>query len=44
MGMVLINGKKLTHLMLRYNIGCRDERVVFVKKIDEAFFDNQIIW
>lgn len=37
---VLINGSELAKLMLRYNIGSRDEQVLFLKKIDEEFFDN----
>ena len=39
MRIVLINGKELAMLMLRYNIGSRDEGVMHLKKIDEAFFD-----
>lgn len=37
---VLINGKELAKLMLRYNIGSRDEDVLHIKKIDEDFFDE----
>lgn len=37
---VLINGKELARLMLRYNIGSRDEQVLHLKKIDEEFFEN----
>lgn len=37
MGMVLINDKKRAHPMQRYNMGCRDEQVIYVKKIDKAF-------
>ncbi len=37
---VLINGKELAKLMLRYNIGSRDEQVLHLKKIDEEFFEN----
>ncbi|WP_218396211.1 restriction endonuclease [Alteromonas lipotrueae] len=37
---VLINGKELAKLMLRYNIGSRDEQVLHLKKIDEEFFDE----
>ncbi len=37
---VLINGKELARLMLRYNIGSRDEQVLYVKKIDEEFFES----
>ncbi|QJR81154.1 restriction endonuclease [Alteromonas pelagimontana] len=36
---VLINGKELAKLMLRYNIGSRDEQVLYLKKIDEEFFE-----
>jgi restriction system protein len=39
MRIVLINGKELAKLMLRYNIGSRDEQVLHLKKIDEDFFD-----
>lgn len=37
---VLINGKELAKLMLRYNIGSRDEQVLHLKKIDEEFFEE----
>ncbi|UAA37729.1 restriction endonuclease [Paraneptunicella aestuarii] len=37
---VLINGTELAKLMLRYNIGSRDEQVLHLKKIDEEFFEN----
>lgn len=37
---VLINGTELAKLMLRYNIGSRDEQVLHLKKIDEEFFDR----
>jgi restriction system protein len=39
MRIVLINGKELAKLMLRYNIGSRDEQVLHLKKIDEDFFE-----
>tara|TARA_B110000211_G_scaffold177693_1_gene200880 strand:+ start:75 stop:1013 length:939 start_codon:yes stop_codon:yes gene_type:complete len=39
MRIVLINGKELAKLMLRYNIGSRDEDVLHIKKIDEEFFE-----
>jgi restriction system protein len=39
MRIVLINGKELAKLMLRYNIGSRDEDVLHIKKIDEDFFE-----
>ena len=36
---VLIDGVQLAKLLIRYNIGCRDEEVIHLKKIDEDFFD-----
>jgi restriction system protein len=36
---VLIDGSQLTKLMIRYNLGCRDEEVLRLKKIDEDFFE-----
>lgn len=38
MRIVLIDGIQLTKLMIRYNIGCRDEDVLHLKKIDEDYF------
>ena len=35
---VLIDGIQLTKLMIRYNVGCRDEEVLYLKEIDEEFF------
>ena len=40
MRIVLINGKELAKLMLRYNIGSRDEDILHIKKVDEDFFDE----
>ncbi|GGN26237.1 MULTISPECIES: restriction endonuclease [Marinomonas] len=37
---VLVNGNDLARLMLRYNIGSRDEQVLKLKKIDEEFFEG----
>lgn len=37
---VLIDGLKLAKLMLQYNIGCRDEEVLHLKKIDDDYFSN----
>ena len=37
---VLIDGAQLTRLMLRYNIGCRDEDVLHIKKVDEDYFES----
>ncbi len=39
MKIVLIDGVELARLLTRYNIGCRDEDVLHLKKIDEDFFD-----
>ena len=39
---VLIDGPHLARLMIRYNIGCRDEDVLHLKKVDEDFFDNEL--
>lgn len=36
---VLIDGMQLAQLMIRYSIGCRDEEVLRLKKIDEEFFE-----
>jgi restriction system protein len=36
---VLIDGLLLTRLMIRYDIGCRVEETVYIKKLDEDFFD-----
>jgi restriction system protein len=40
MRIVLINGKELAKLMLRYNVGSRDEQVISIKRIDEEFFEG----
>ena len=40
MRIVLIDGKQLAKLMIRYNIGCRDEEVLHLKKVDEDFFET----
>ncbi|KKJ78003.1 restriction endonuclease [Kiloniella litopenaei] len=39
MRIVLIDGQQLTKLMIRYNIGCRDEEILHLKKVDEEFFE-----
>ena len=36
---VLVNGYDLAKLMLRYNIGSRNEQTIYIKKIDEEFFE-----
>lgn len=37
---VLIDGLQLDRLMIRYNVGCRDEEVLHLKKVDEDFFEE----
>lgn len=39
MRIVLIDGVQLTKLMIRYGIGCRDEEVLHLQKIDDEFFE-----
>lgn len=36
---VLIDGPMLTRLMIRYDIGCRTEETIQIKKLDEEFFE-----
>lgn len=36
---VLIDGDQLTKLMIRYNVGCRIEDTLHIKKVDEDFFE-----
>ena len=36
---VLIDGVQLTKLMIRFDIGCRIEETIHIKKIDEEFFE-----
>lgn len=37
---VLLDGDHLARLLIRYNIGCRDEGVLHLKKVDEEFFEQ----
>lgn len=37
---VLIDAKQLGNLMLRHNVGCRDQEVLHIKRIDEDFFEQ----
>lgn len=39
MRIVLIDGQYLAKLMIRYNIGCRNEETLHLKKVDEEFFE-----
>lgn len=36
---VLVDGPKLTKLMILYNVGCRVEETMDIKRIDEDFFE-----
>ena len=36
---VLVDGPLLTRLMIRFNIGCRVEEKIEIKKLDEEFFE-----
>lgn len=36
---VLIDGFQLTKLMIRHNVGCRVEDTLYIKKVDEEFFE-----
>lgn len=36
---VLIDGQQLAKLMIRYNVGCRIEETLYLKKVDEEFFE-----
>lgn len=37
---VLIDGPQLAKLMTKYNIGCRDKDILYIKQIDEGYFDE----
>lgn len=37
---VLVNGKKLAELMLKYNLGVSTDRVIEIKKIDNDYFEE----
>jgi restriction system protein len=37
---VLIDGAELTRLMLQFGVGCRVEETVYIKKVDEDFFED----
>lgn len=36
---VLIDGAQLSKLMVDFNVGCRNEEILYLKKIDEDFFE-----
>lgn len=37
---VMIDGNRLADLMITYNIGCRDEETLHLKKMDSDYFDG----
>ena len=37
---VLLDGAKLAQLMIRYEVGCRVEEQLAIKRVDEEFFDD----
>ena len=36
---VLVDGDQLARLMIRHSVGCRIEDTLYIKKVDEEFFD-----
>lgn len=36
---VLIDAAQLGRLMVRYNVGCRDQEIIHIKRVDEDFFE-----
>jgi restriction system protein len=36
---VLIDGHQLTRLMIRRGVGCRIEETLYIKRVDEEFFE-----
>ena len=36
---VLIDGQQLARLMIRFSVGCRVEETLFLKRLDEDFFE-----
>jgi restriction system protein len=37
--LVLVDGEQLARLMIRHNVGCRTEETLYIKKVDEDFFE-----
>jgi hypothetical protein len=37
---ILLDGLNLSGLMVRYNIGVRDQQTYVIKRVDEDFFDE----
>ena len=38
---ILIDGARLTSLMVEFGVGVRDSNVITIKKIDENFFTDE---
>ena len=36
---VLIDGRALAQLMIRYSVGCRSEEILEIKRLDEEYFE-----
>jgi restriction system protein len=36
---VLVDGRQLAQLMIRFDVGCRVEETLYLKKLDEDFFE-----
>ncbi|WP_421783772.1 restriction endonuclease [Kiloniella litopenaei] len=39
---VLVDGLRLSKLMILHNVGCREEEVLYLKKVDEDFFESSV--
>lgn len=39
---VLIDGEQLTELMVKFNVGCRMEETLYIKRVDEDFFEQAV--
>lgn len=39
--MILIDGQRLTELMIEYNVGVRTNRSIELKRVDEDFFSEE---
>ncbi len=37
---VLIDGDQLAGLMIKYDVGCRAEETLYLKKVNEVFFPD----
>lgn len=36
---VFVDGRQLARLMIRFNVGCRVEETIHLKRVDEDFFE-----